>query len=65
MDELMVTRVYKCNKCEKEFEVQQSIKDEPLKICDCGGKLSQKYFAPGKPLIFTNPLRGAISRRFA
>ena len=61
----MVTRVYICDKCKKSFEIQQSIKDEPLKECECGGELKQKYFVPDKPLIFTHPMRGAITRRFA
>lgn len=61
----MVTRQYICTKCEKTFEKKQSIKEEPLKVCDCGGELRQKYFVPEKPLIFDNPMNGAISRRFA
>jgi putative FmdB family regulatory protein len=35
---------YQCSKCEDKKEAVQSIKDEPLKICeksDCGGDLKK------------------------
>ena len=32
----MPTYEYACAECSREFEVFQSIKDEPLKTCDCG-----------------------------
>lgn len=34
----MPTYVYECRKCEKVFEVDQRITEDPLKDCDCGGK---------------------------
>lgn len=30
--------VYECRECEKTFEVEQRIVEDPLKDCDCGGK---------------------------
>jgi len=36
----MPTYEYECKKCEKHFELFQSIKDEPLKICpECGSEV--------------------------
>jgi len=34
----MPTYVYECQKCNKVFEVDQRIVEDPLKDCDCGGK---------------------------
>lgn len=35
---------YKCNACRTITEIQQSIKDEALTICDvCGGPISRSY----------------------
>jgi len=49
----MPTYDYICNKCKKEFEVFQSMKDEPLKVCTCGkkGKVQRKI-GGGAGLIF-------------
>jgi putative FmdB family regulatory protein len=49
----MPTYEYTCNKCDKEFEVFQSMKDEPLKVCTCGkkGKVTRKI-GGGAGLIF-------------
>lgn len=38
----MVTRIYRCEHC-GDFERRQSIKDEPLKVCDCGLNVHQVY----------------------
>ena len=39
---------YKCEKCNKQFEVQQSIKEPPLKKHkDCGGKLNKIFYPAG------------------
>lgn len=33
---------YRCDKCGKEFEIEQKISESPLKKCpDCGGKLTR------------------------
>ena len=34
----MPTYVYECQKCQKVFETEQRIVEDPLKDCDCGGK---------------------------
>ncbi|MFA5263188.1 MAG: FmdB family zinc ribbon protein [Opitutaceae bacterium] len=49
----MPTYDYVCEKCKKEFEVFQSMKDEPLKVCICGkkGKVRRKI-GGGAGLIF-------------
>lgn len=49
----MPTYEYVCDKCHKEFEVFQSMKDDPLKVCTCGkkGKVHRKIGA-GAGLIF-------------
>jgi len=61
----MVLRVYMCKKCGKTFEKKESIKTEPLKICEeCGGELKQEYGLQ-TPLIFTHPMRGVVTQRFA
>jgi len=41
----MPTYTYKCRKCEKEFEIQQSIKADALTVCpdeNCGGEIYRK-----------------------
>lgn len=41
----MPTYDYKCRKCEKEFEIQQSIKADALTVCpdeNCGGEIYRK-----------------------
>lgn len=49
----MPTYEYLCNKCGKEFEVFQSMKDDPLKICTCGKKGQvQRKIGAGAGLIF-------------
>ena len=30
---------YRCRKCKEEFELKQSLKDKPIKLCRCGGEL--------------------------
>ena len=49
----MPTYEYECSKCGKEFEVFQSMKDDPLKVCTCGkkGKVQRKI-GGGAGLIF-------------
>ena len=39
---------YKCNKCEHEFSVFQSMKDEPIKKCQkCDGDVRKLFGASG------------------
>jgi len=49
----MPTYEYACLKCKKEFEVFQSMKDAPLKVCTCGkkGRVKRKI-GSGAGLIF-------------
>jgi putative FmdB family regulatory protein len=42
----MPTYEYRCRRCGHTFEIVQSMKDDPLKVCPvCGGEL-RKIFAP-------------------
>ena len=48
----MPTYEYKCKKCSHRFEIFQSMKDEPLKICpDCKGEL-KRLIGSGAGAIF-------------
>lgn len=50
----MPTYEYECQKCGKTFEIFQSMKDEPLKICPdkkCKGKI-KRLIGTGAGLIF-------------
>jgi putative FmdB family regulatory protein len=49
----MPTYEYACTTCGKEFELFQSMKDEPLKTCNCGrgGEVRRKV-GRGAGLIF-------------
>lgn len=49
----MPTYEYECDKCGKQFEVFQSMKDDPLKVCTCGkkGKV-RRLIGGGAGLIF-------------
>jgi len=48
----MPTYDYKCKKCERLFEVVQSMNDKPLTKCDeCGGTL-KRLIGAGAGLIF-------------
>jgi putative FmdB family regulatory protein len=49
----MPTYEYKCESCNHEFEVMQSMKDEPLKKCpNCGKNKLKKLVSGGAGLIF-------------
>ena len=49
----MPTYDYVCEECGKEFEVFQSMKDEPLKTCNCGkGGAVRRKIGGGSGLIF-------------
>ena len=48
----MPTYEYKCRKCQRVFEVFQSMKDQPLATCDaCGGKV-KRLIGTGAGIIF-------------
>jgi len=49
----MPTYEYLCLKCDKKFEVFQSMKDSPLKTCTCGknGKV-KRLLGTGAGIIF-------------
>jgi putative FmdB family regulatory protein len=45
--ETMPTYVYACDACGNQFELVQSFKDEPLRICPCGKEGSvRRVFQP-------------------
>ena len=44
----MPTYGYECLSCDNQFETFQSIKDDPLTICEsCGGKLRKRIYPVG------------------
>ena len=45
----MPTYIYRCQTCEKEFEIIQSFKDDPLEECrsDCSGTLKKVFSGVG------------------
>jgi len=48
----MPTYEYRCTQCEHQFEVFQSIKDEPVRTCPvCGGQV-RRLIGGGNGLIF-------------
>ena len=48
----MPTYDYKCKKCEHEFELFQSMTDEPIKKCpECNGEV-ERLIGTGGGLIF-------------
>ncbi len=50
----MPTYEYKCTECGHEFEVFQSMSDEPVKTCEkCGGKVRKLFGSAG--IIFKGP----------
>ena len=54
MARFMPTYEYECQKCHKTFELFQSMKDEPVKICPekkCKGKV-KRLLGTGAGLIF-------------
>lgn len=43
----MPTYVYRCKKCEHQFEAVQRMSDDPLKECpECKGEISRLLFPP-------------------
>ena len=44
----MPTYGYECLSCDNQFEIFQSIKDDPLKVCEsCGGVLRKRIYPVG------------------
>ncbi len=44
----MPTYVYRCSKCEHQFEIVQKMTDDPLTQCpECQGKIARLLFPPG------------------
>ena len=45
----MPTYIYRCQTCEKEFEIVQSIKDDPLEECpsECSGAIKKVFSGVG------------------
>ena len=49
----MPTYDYVCEACKHEFELFQSIKDEPKKQCpECGKKKLRRLIGPGAAIVF-------------
>jgi putative FmdB family regulatory protein len=48
----MPTYVYECKKCEKTFEVEQRIVEDPLKDCQCGAKDSLRRLIQPTAVMF-------------
>ena len=48
----MPTYNYKCNGCGVEFSIIQSIKDEPLEVCDDCGSIVRRLLSGNVGLIF-------------
>lgn len=48
----MPTYVYECRKCEKVFEVQQRIVEDPLRDCDCGSRGSLRRLIQPSAVMF-------------
>lgn len=48
----MPTYVYECKKCEKTFEVEQRIVEDPLKDCNCGAQGSLRRLIQPTAVMF-------------
>lgn len=48
----MPTYVYECSACERVFEVEQRITEDPLKDCNCGAKQSLKRLIQPTAVMF-------------
>jgi len=56
----MPTYEYECKGCGLRFEKQQSIKDEPLKVCPKCGAQAQRQISGGTGFIFKS---SGVARR--
>jgi len=52
----MITYHYKCNKCDHELEVEQSIKDKPLNKCEVCGKSTLERVMYGGSHVICNDI---------
>ena len=49
----MPTYDYRCDSCDHEFELFQSIKDDPIKKCpECGKPKVRRLFGTGAAIVF-------------
>lgn len=48
----MPTYVYECKKCERVFEAEQRITEDPLKDCSCGAEGSLKRLIQPTAIMF-------------
>lgn len=48
----MPTYVYECKTCEKTFEVDQRISEDPLKDCNCGAEGSLRRLIQPTAVMF-------------
>jgi putative FmdB family regulatory protein len=48
----MPTYVYECRKCERVFEAEQRISEDPLRDCDCGGRGTLKRLIQPTAVMF-------------
>jgi putative FmdB family regulatory protein len=48
------TYTYKCDSCEREFDLRQSFKDKPVAACPVCGHDSRRIFCP-VPIVFKGP----------
>lgn len=48
----MPTYLYECQKCQKTFEADQRISEDPLKDCQCGAKGSLKRLIQPTAVLF-------------
>ena len=51
----MPTYVYECRSCEKTFEVEQRITEDPLKDCGCGAKGALRRLIQPVGVVFNGP----------
>ena len=51
----MPTYVYECKTCEKVFEAEQRITEDPLKDCNCGAKGSLRRVIQPVGVVFNGP----------
>lgn len=48
----MPTYVYECSACDKTFEVEQRITEDPLTDCDCGSQGTVKRIIQPTAIMF-------------
>ncbi|MEJ5169808.1 MAG: FmdB family zinc ribbon protein [Fimbriimonadales bacterium] len=48
----MPTYVYECSTCNRVFEVDQRITDDPLTSCECGGQGTVKRLIQPTAIVF-------------